>query len=214
MSTKERILREALNLFSVKGYDAVSLRDIAAAVGIKESSLYNHFENKRHLFDSIVRECLSRSDEYFHEARLVGDDLRFDANEQTVEMYGQMAPEQFVETAGAVFEAVFADEMGVKLRRMLTIEQYRSPENARLFRDISFEQSLAFQTRLFAAMMDAGYFVRADPEILALQFFAPAFLIFYKFDEGADGAARAKALFMRHVRHFSQTYGAHPRKQP
>ena len=43
MTTKERIRYEALNLFSEKGFDTVSVRDIASAVGIKESSLYNHY---------------------------------------------------------------------------------------------------------------------------------------------------------------------------
>ena len=51
---------EALNLFSVKGYDPVSVRDIAYAVGIKESSLYNHFKNKQDIFDSILREYTGR----------------------------------------------------------------------------------------------------------------------------------------------------------
>ena len=43
MTTKERIIDQALDLFSRKGYDGVSVRDISGAVGIKESSLYNHF---------------------------------------------------------------------------------------------------------------------------------------------------------------------------
>ena len=208
MSTKEKILREALTLFSVKGYDAVSLRDIASAVGIRESSLYNHFQNKQHIFDSIVEWCLKRESEFFHDARLIGDDRVFSTDEATVDMYGGMSEEQFAETSSRVFEAVFADEIAVKLRRMLTIEQYRGEKQAELFRAISFENSLLFQTRLFQAMIDAGYFKKADPAMLALEFYAPVFLIFYKFDESPEGAAQAKELFMRHVRHFSRTYAA------
>jgi AcrR family transcriptional regulator len=140
MSTRETIIREALNLFYVKGYDAVSLRDIASRVGIKESSLYNHFKNKQDLFDSIVEWCATRNSEHFHDARLVGDDLAFRADAGTVGLYGAMSEDQFVETSGQVFEAVFADEIEVKLRRMLTIEQYRGEKQARLFREISFGQ--------------------------------------------------------------------------
>lgn len=208
MSTRERILQEALSLFSVKGYDAVSLRDIASAVGIKESSLYNHFTNKQTLFDSIVEWCMTRSSEHFHDARLVGDDLAFTADAATVGMYGSMAEDQFVETAGMVFEAVFADETAVKLRRMLTIEQFRGEKQAQLFREVSFESSLRFQEQLFRGMIDAGYFIQAEPDLLALEFCAPVFLIFYKFDSDAAGVAQAKELFMRHVRHFSRTYAA------
>ena len=41
--TKQRIMEEALRLFSENGYDAVSVEQIAQAVGIKAPSLYNHF---------------------------------------------------------------------------------------------------------------------------------------------------------------------------
>ena len=40
MDTKHKILLEALRLFSKRGYDAVSVEQIASAVGIKAPSLY------------------------------------------------------------------------------------------------------------------------------------------------------------------------------
>ena len=45
MTTKEKITETALDLFSQRGYDGVSVRDIARAVGIRESSIYNHFQS-------------------------------------------------------------------------------------------------------------------------------------------------------------------------
>ena len=51
-STKDRILDEALTLFSEKGYANVYVGEIAARVGIKAPSLYNHFKSK----DEIIRE--------------------------------------------------------------------------------------------------------------------------------------------------------------
>lgn len=54
MTTKEKILNAALTLFSEKGYNAVSVRHIAAEVGIKASSLYNHFENKQDILHELV----------------------------------------------------------------------------------------------------------------------------------------------------------------
>lgn len=47
MTTKDNIIEQALRLFSAKGFEAVSVRDIARAVGIKESSLYYHFKTSR-----------------------------------------------------------------------------------------------------------------------------------------------------------------------
>ena len=54
MTTKERILKESLTLFSEKGYSDVSVGEIAGAVGIKAPSLYKHYKNKQEIFDSCV----------------------------------------------------------------------------------------------------------------------------------------------------------------
>ncbi|MBT8253717.1 MAG: TetR/AcrR family transcriptional regulator, partial [Bacteroidia bacterium] len=39
---KEEIIRIAARLFKEKGYSAVTMRDLAKAMGIKAASLYNH----------------------------------------------------------------------------------------------------------------------------------------------------------------------------
>lgn len=53
-STKQRILDMALDLFSKKGFSAVSIRDICTRVKIKESSIYYHFKNKQAILDELV----------------------------------------------------------------------------------------------------------------------------------------------------------------
>lgn len=50
---KNLILKVAIDLFSQKGYNAVSIRDITREVGIKESSLYNHFKSKAFILETI-----------------------------------------------------------------------------------------------------------------------------------------------------------------
>ena len=62
--TKKRIMEEALRLFSENGYDAVSVEQIAQAVGIKAPSLYNHYKSKRAIFDGIVMESSRRYAEF------------------------------------------------------------------------------------------------------------------------------------------------------
>ena len=53
--TKERILLAALELFARDGYEAVSVSDIAGALGMTKAALYKHYRNKRDIFDSILR---------------------------------------------------------------------------------------------------------------------------------------------------------------
>ncbi len=52
--TAEAIHREAAKLFAAHGYEATSLRQIAAEVGIKVGSLYNHISGKEELLLSVM----------------------------------------------------------------------------------------------------------------------------------------------------------------
>ncbi|MFZ9628045.1 MAG: TetR/AcrR family transcriptional regulator [Ilumatobacteraceae bacterium] len=53
-STRDRILREAGRLIATKGYHGASTRDIAAAVGIRQPSLFNHFANKHAIVEALM----------------------------------------------------------------------------------------------------------------------------------------------------------------
>lgn len=51
---KEEIVRIAEKLFKKKGYSAVTMRDIAQAMGIKAASLYNHIQSKQQILSEII----------------------------------------------------------------------------------------------------------------------------------------------------------------
>ena len=53
--TKGRILEAALELFATRGYAAVSIRDLAAALKLQPGALYVHFRSKEHLLAELVR---------------------------------------------------------------------------------------------------------------------------------------------------------------
>lgn len=206
MDTKQRILYAALDLFSVRGYDAVSVRDIARAVGIKESSLYNHFHNKQDIYDSILAFCAQKGNELAHTLHLTNEERRYVVDEHIRNLYRSMTPEQFAGIGETLFDYYFTDELNVKLRKMLTIEQYRDAEAARRYRENAFDAALTYQTELFRALIEEGLFRRVDPYLLALAFYSPIFLLFYKFDATPEGHAQAKALFLRHIEQFVRTY--------
>jgi len=59
--TAERIRVAAEQLFAARGFAAVSMREIAGAVGVQAAALYNHFSNKQALLESLLvshMECL------------------------------------------------------------------------------------------------------------------------------------------------------------
>lgn len=54
LSRKQEIITVASKLFKEKGYSAVTMRDIAKAMGIKAASLYNHINSKQEILTYII----------------------------------------------------------------------------------------------------------------------------------------------------------------
>lgn len=69
-STKQEILDAALELFSVQGYEATSISQLAEAVGIRKASLYSHFENKQAILDALMQATLEPSSIPFLQKRI------------------------------------------------------------------------------------------------------------------------------------------------
>ena len=53
-STKTLIRKEALRLFAKQGYSAVSMRELAEAVGMRQGGIYNHFKGKQALLVDLM----------------------------------------------------------------------------------------------------------------------------------------------------------------
>lgn len=54
LSTRDRILEAALELFTEQGFDKTSLREVAERVGVTKAALYYHFRSKEELLSSLV----------------------------------------------------------------------------------------------------------------------------------------------------------------
>ena len=54
--TKRKIFEASLKLFSEKGYDATSIEEITATVGVAKGTLYYHFTSKEEIFNFLVEE--------------------------------------------------------------------------------------------------------------------------------------------------------------
>ncbi len=73
---RERVLAQAEALFSARGYDSVTLRDIAGALGIKQASLYHHVPGgKQQLYIAVMERGLLRHRAGFEAAITTGTDI-------------------------------------------------------------------------------------------------------------------------------------------
>ena len=67
LSTKEKIMGAAIDLFSESGYDKISMREIAAVVGINVSSIYNHFPSKNSILEYILEDYTEHNSGVFYD---------------------------------------------------------------------------------------------------------------------------------------------------
>ena len=56
---RAQILQVAVGLFNEQGYDATSVADLAARLGLTKSALYHHFDSKEQLLAEALDEALS-----------------------------------------------------------------------------------------------------------------------------------------------------------
>lgn len=200
-NTKEIILFKALNLFADKGYDGVTVRDIANEVGIMQSSLYKHYKSKQEIFDTLVQKMQTQ----FQEAS-----LSFQLPEGTLEKissdYAQGGNEILRTISASIFHYYLCDPYASQFRKMLTLERYKNKEIEKIYREIYIERVITYQTSLFAEMIHQGFMKKADPEVMALQFFAPVFVLLNKYDCIPEHEHEAIEVLGRHIEQFDLMY--------
>ncbi|MEA4921734.1 MAG: TetR/AcrR family transcriptional regulator [Eubacteriaceae bacterium] len=205
MNTKGRIAREALTLFSEKGYNGTTVKNIAEAVGIRDSSLYKHYKSKQDILDSIMAEIGKRMDEMSADFGLPAGDY----SKETADFYEDVTEERLVDFSRKIFMFYLKDDLLSKFWRMGASEQFRSGQVSFMFRKFFYEDSIKYQTALFAEMVNRKIFIEADPEMVAVKFYAPVFFLLSKY----SGCSRAKekealAVLEKQVREFYRVYKA------
>lgn len=198
MNTREKIIYESLNLFSTKGFDAISVRDIAKAVGIKASSLYNHFKNKQDIFDTIINKYSDHVKKFLER---INTDSSFD--NIMLNNLRWLSDELFFKKSMDMFKFYLEDEYIIKFRKLLTIEQFRDSKIANLYNKLFIDDILNFQVKIFKILMKSDILIKKDPYILALQFYSPVFLLFYKFENITD---RERVSLINHISEFKDAY--------
>ena len=201
MDTKQRILDEALTLFSEKGYANVFVNDIAEKVGIKAPSLYKHYKSKQAIFEAILEEMRKRYDNKATQLNITGDDFVIDS-----EMYKNISEDELVKTGMGLFSFFLHDEYECKFRKMLTLEQFSNSELGKLFSDQYFNNPLKYQSGLLGLLITSGCMKKEDTDIMALEFFAPIYLWMTVCDREPDREPEALRMLEKHIRQFSRMY--------
>lgn len=201
MSTKKRILDEALTLFSEKGYANVFVADIAGAVGIKAPSLYKHYKSKQDIFNAILDEMKSNYDKQAHSLNLNGENATADAM-----VFSDVSEDGLVQMGVGLFMYFLHDEYVQKFRKMLTIEQFQNSELAEMFTKQYADEPLNYQSAMFSMLCADGVLKEFNPDVMALQFYAPIYMILTMCDRQPQREGELVTLLENHIRQFSKIY--------
>ena len=190
-STRERILEVSLRLFARDGFEAVSTSAIAGELGMTKSALYKHFPGKRAIFDSLVDEMLER-----HRAAMLEAGIAPDFEGGAARAYAAASPEGMAALGEALFTYWTCDEKAAAFRRMLSLERFRDERAAAVYDEFFAGGQLAHHEALFSEMVGIGALWPGDVGQMALDFWAPVYLLMQAVDGGMDakeGTRRVRA---------------------
>ena len=173
--TKDKIFDTALDLFSKKGYDSVSVRTIASEVGIKESSIYNHYSSKKDILMSI----LNYFEEYFKGNPLDDENIRKLLEEN---------PEEFYQQGSEMFKQQIFEEKILKIMKLIFVQMYQIDEVKEFFLREILGGSTDFWSDVFEILIQKNVIGSdCNPNKLAEMYFGFSMFklweIFLKYDD-------------------------------
>ena len=196
-NTKQEILKASLELFSVQGFEATSISQIADAVGIRKASLYSHFDSKQAILNAIVKEVLEQYGKHsiFARANWEKDagNLPLTADEAVGMIQGQI-------------RYILHDPAISRSRKMLVIEQFQNPSLAKLQTKQNYEDIMHYFTGLVGFLIRQGALAEDDPEIMAAQLCLPISVWINLCDREPEQEPEVMELVSRHIQQFFRVY--------
>ena len=199
-NTKREILEAALELFSVQGFEATSVSQIADAVGIRKASLYSHFENKQAILDALVRDVLDQYGEHSIFAQADWDKPDDMADQQA------LTPDAAAQMILGQVRYILHDPHISRARKMLAIEQFQNPELAKLQTKQNYSDVMHYFTGLVKYLIRHDVLTDDDPEIMAAQLCLPISTWINLCDREPDREAEVMELISRHIQQFFKVY--------
>lgn len=195
-NTRESIIDKALNLFSIRGYEAVSMREIAEELGMTKAALYKHFESKRDIFSSIIqrmeREDFCRAQDF---------DLPVDTVSVDLESYQRTQLSNLVGFTRSQFHYWTEDSFASRFRKMLTLEKYNDKAMKKLFEQYVCSGPLGY----VADLLRQKNADEAEARHKALEFYGPVFMLYSLYDSLEDKSSVMEMLD-EHLRRFQQSW--------
>ena len=194
--TRQAILDAALELFAEKGFFGTSLRDVATAVGVRESALYNYFKSKDALFDALLT---AHQHDKLERLAPLGEGPITDGR-ALLEQLAIACLEAFVEPREEkLFRILMSD--GIRLAKVGRVNLYERMSSGR-------ERLHDLLRRL----MSDGWLRPADAQVLGIAFLSPLVMWRQLHSINADlpMITQPRAFARQHVEQFLRGAAAPP----
>lgn len=201
LTTKERILIESLDLFSKKGFDAVSVEEIAQAVGIKAPSLYKHYKSKQEIFDGIFVKMKAE-----YEEKTISLNMHFDNDTDDSLKYQKLDVEKLITEVKSLIDYSLENEFVSKFRRLMTIEQYRSKEISKMYTERYVNRMLSYHEKIFSHLINKGLMKNGNPKSMAWQYVSPIITILGICDREPEKKQEMMDEISEHIKQFTNVY--------
>lgn len=170
-TTRDRILDTAIDMFADKGYNNVSIREIAREVGIKGSSIYNHFKSKEDILDSIL-EYNKRAGKSNFEGSQVMEGINVSVREMPLESI-------LLSILGVSLSFMKTADMD-KIFKVISAEQLNNDKVREFFLEEYIEQPRKVLEVVFDKLMDEGLIREFNPKLLADEFYSYIIFKYYE----------------------------------
>ncbi len=197
--TKQIILDTALELFSKRGYSAVSIRDLCNKVGIKESAIYYHFKNKQEIFDLL---CQS------FENTMYSIPPKFATEMAKVT---KVEKEAFLMVCHNYFTNYLMEERVNRFLRMLIIEQGINEVAAKMYHNIMFDEAVSNQIIIFSWLTQVGFLKTDQVERMVMDYHTMVVYLFHRYLICGEITDEVKLIIKeelsKHIEFFLKKYG-------
>lgn len=168
ISNKEKIFDVSIDLFSEYGYDGVSIRQIAGQVGIRESSIYNHYKSKESILDEILN--------YYIEQMLSNEIPLDDASNNL-----DVSFDYFYQEGLNAFATQLKIEKMSKITRIILIESYHNDKIREFLKKSIIDSAIDGWIELFELMKAKGLINKeVDSKQLAESFYKYGLFLLYE----------------------------------
>ena len=190
--TKQKILDTSLKLFASNGYKATTVREIAKAIGIEQSALYNHFKNKDEILETIINDLASL---------LIANIFQEISADPDAYKQGK----SLLHSISNKFKLISFDNQHDSLFRLMMQEIFSNGKIRDIYNESLFQENVKKLSGLLFMMMQEDMIRSSDPLMLAHEFFAPLFfyqmqISLLKVDKKSTSSM--VSLFEKHVDFF------------